>query len=117
MESVNYFYYQLFFSKLRISYSKYINIRKTQSVNATLFHIGHCEERVNIVDLFCFSQSLLTNLWGMHGVMAMTPAQTLRTKLWECSQSEAVGQDVPGCQHCLKVIIKIYDVHLVSSIC
>lgn len=87
------------------------------STNATLFHIGYCEERVNIAGLF---HSVHANLWGIPGAMAMTPGQTLRTKLLECSQS--LSKDVKGngsgcirLSALFKVITKIYDVHLVSG--
>lgn len=53
--------------------------------------------------------------------MAMTPGQTLRTKLLECSQS--LVKDVRGDESgytrlsaLFKVIIKIYDAHLVSGL-
>lgn len=87
------------------------------STNATFFHIGYGEERVNTAGLF---YSVHAILWGIPGAMAMTPGQTLRTKLLECSQS--LGKDVKGngsgyirLSVLFKVIIKIYDVHLVSG--
>lgn len=103
------------FSKFRISCTEeYISTYMLHSINATLFHIEYCEERVNTAGLF---YSLHANLWGIPGAMEMTPGQTLRTKLLECSQS--LGKDVKsngsGCirlSALFKVIIEIYDVHL-----
>lgn len=119
MKFVNYFYYKLFFLSTEYHILKNLSALNTafSKCNIISCRIDPVNKELTQPSLF---YSVLTKSWGMPRAMAMTPGQTLRTKLLEYSQSlvKDVRGGRSGCTRLLalfKVIIKIYELHLVSG--